>query len=100
MLKVWSKIPLFQYKTIEAFLDSVPYSCKLVGVEMDAEAIPIKDYVHPTRAVYLLGSEDSGLPNVLKEKCHEIIELPGKTSLNVAVTGSITIFDRINKNQV
>ena len=97
VLKVWSKIPLFQFATIEAFIQTVPYSCKIIGIEMDKRAIPIKQFVHPERAVYLLGSENNGLTKELKNKCQELIILPGKESVNVAVAGSITIFDRINK---
>jgi len=97
VLKVWSKIPLFQYETSEAFLASVPYSCKVVGIELDDKATPIKDFVHPDRALYLLGSEDNGLPKSLKKNCQELICLPGAVSLNVAVAGSIAVFDRINK---
>ncbi len=97
VLKVWSKIPLFQFETIEAFLQTVPYSCKIIGVEMDNRAVPIKNFVHPERAIYLLGSEDNGLTKELKSKCQELVVLPGDVSLNVAAAGSITIFDRINK---
>ncbi len=97
VLKVWSKIPLFQYKTLEAFLDSVPYSCQLIGIEIDVQAQAIKNFEHPARAIYILGAEDNGLPKELKNRCHELVFLPGETSLNVSVAGSITIFDRINK---
>lgn len=97
VLKVWSKIPVFQFATIEAFIQTVPYSCKIIGIEMDKRAIPIKQFVHPERAVYLLGSENNGLTKELKNKCQELIILPGKESVNVAVAGSIAIFDRINK---
>jgi len=97
IMKVWSKIPLFQFETMDAFLSTVPYSCKLVGIEMDKNSIPIREYIHPERVVYLLGSENNGLPKEMKEKCHDLICLPGDESLNVAVAGSISIFDRINK---
>ena len=97
ILKAWSKIPLFQFETEEAFLATVPYSCQLIGIEMDKNAVPIKEFTHPNRAIYLLGSEDNGLPKTLKEKCHQLVCLPGDTSLNVAVAGSISIFDRVNK---
>ena len=97
VLKAWSKIPLFQFETMEAFLSTVPYSCKLVGIEIDNNAIEIKNFEHPTRAIYLLGAEDVGLPNKLKDKCHELVVLPGESSLNVAVAGSIVLFDRVNK---
>jgi len=97
VLKAWSKIPLFQYKTLDAFLETVPYSCQLIGIEQDEEAIALKEFEHPNRAIYLLGSEDHGLPNVLKDKCQHLVVLPGDTSLNVSVAGSIVVYDRISK---
>lgn len=97
VLKVWSKIPLFQFESVDAFLATVPYSCKIVGVEMDDQSIPIKAYQHPERAIYLLGSEDQGLTKALKRKCQDLIVLPGDHSMNVAAAGSIVVFDRINK---
>ena len=95
--KTWSKIPLFQFDSFESFYSSLPYSCKLVGIELDKRSEPIKEYEHPHRAIYLLGSEDNGLPRVIKDKCHDMVQLPGKSSLNVSVAGSMVIFDRLNK---
>lgn len=97
VLKVWSKIPLFQFETTEAFLKTIPYSCKIVGIEIDKKAVPIKQYTHPKRAIYLLGSENNGLTKELKRKCQDLVVLPGDYSLNVAVAGSIVVFDRVNK---
>lgn len=97
-MKTWSKIPLFQFDSFETFYASMPYSCKLVGVELDQRAEPIKTYQHFDRAIYLLGSEDNGLPPNVIEKCHDLIQLPGEHSLNVAVAGSMVMYDRINKD--
>ena len=96
-MKVWSKIPLFQFDSFDSFRSSLPYSCRLVGIEQDKTSISIKEYEHHCRAIYLLGSEDNGLPKEIKEQCHELIELPGDSSLNVAVAGSLVVFDRVNK---
>ena len=54
VLKVWSKIPLLQFESIDAFIQTVPYSCKIIGIEIDKEATPIKEFAHPERAIYLL----------------------------------------------
>lgn len=97
VLKVWSKIPLFQYETADAFFASTPYSCKIIGVEMGKNSTPIASYQHPNRAIYLLGSEDHGLPKEIQKNCHDLIALPGERSLNVAVAGSIVVYDRISK---
>jgi len=96
--KAWSKIPFYKYDNFEHFYCSMPHSTQLVGVEMSSESTPIKNFIHPPRASYLLGSENNGLPDEIVKKCHRLIQLPGATSLNVAVSASIVLYDRINKS--
>ncbi len=93
----WSKIPLYHYKTFEEFKEHLPYSTKLIGVELDERAHDIVDYQHVDRAVYVLGNERSGLPKRIVDECHDLIKLPGEFSLNVSVAGSIVMYDRISK---
>jgi tRNA G18 (ribose-2'-O)-methylase SpoU len=97
VLKTWARIPLFHYEDFEDFRKHLPYDCRLVGIEMDSRSTPLVDFVHPKRAVYLLGAEDNGLPPAVLNACHELIQLPGTSSLNVAVTGSIILNDRVQK---
>jgi tRNA G18 (ribose-2'-O)-methylase SpoU len=52
---------------------------------------------HPDRAVYLLGNEQIGLSKRVLSQCHSLISLPGHFSLNVAVAGSIVMYDRVSK---
>lgn len=98
--RTWRKIPLFQYNTFDEFYNALPYSCKLVGIELDDSAVPIRSYEHPTSAVYLLGSESSGLSKKIMSRCHDLISLPGSDSMNVSVAGSIVMFDRINSKNL
>jgi tRNA G18 (ribose-2'-O)-methylase SpoU len=97
VLKTWSRIPLFHYDDFDEFRKNIPYDCRLIGIELSDKAIPLKTFKHPKRAIYLLGAEDSGLPQKVLEQCHEVIQLPGSYSLNVAVTGSIVLTDRVQK---
>lgn len=98
--KAWTKIPLYHYKTFGELKDNLPFSTQLIAVEMGKEAVPLGDYVHPHRAVYLLGNEISGLPDNIVKQCQAVVKLPGEYSLNVAVTGSIVLYDRINKSSM
>lgn len=93
----WSKIPLYIHDDFSSFLKSLPYSTQLIGIEMHEHSTALHQYVHPTRAVYLLGSESAGLPENILNQCHALISLPGNFSLNVATAGSIVIYDRIGK---
>jgi len=97
VLKTWSRIPLFHYDSFEELLNNIPYDCRLVGVEMDDRSTFLHEFSHPKRAIYLLGAEDEGLPNEIKDKCHYLIKMPGNNSLNVGVAGSIVMHDRATK---
>ncbi len=97
VVRAWSRIPLFHYDEFEDLLNNIPYDCRLVGIEIDETAIPLGEFEHPKRAIYLLGSEDFGLPEDVKSRCHYLVRLPGNSSLNVAVTGSIVLNDRVTK---
>lgn len=95
--RAWTKIPLYHYATFEDFKEHLPYSTQLVGVEMTPQAVPVSSFTHPSRAVYLLGCESIGLPERILSECHSVISLPGHFSLNVAVAGSLVLYDRHTK---
>ncbi len=78
-------------------LNNIPYDCRLVGIEIDDKAEFLHEFQHPKRAIYLLGAENDGLPQEVRDKCHFLIKLPGNSSLNVGVTGSIVLHDRATK---
>lgn len=96
-VRSWRHIPLFNYPSSEDFINNLPYDCLIIGVEQDLKSKPIHGFAHPKRAIYLLGSEDIGLPKHILDLCHDIIEIPSKQCLNVSMAGSIVMFDRINK---
>lgn len=87
-------VPLFHFDTVDDLIEHLPDSCPLVGVELNEDATPCHLLKHPERACYLLGAEDNGLSKADQAKCHEIVKLPGDYSLNVAVAGSLVIYDR------
>jgi len=93
----WTKIPLYHYETFNEFKRHLPFSTKIVGVEMGDQSVSLGKFKHPDMATYLLGNEQSGLPLAITKQCHSMVKLPGDYSLNVAVTGSIVMYDRINK---
>ena len=98
--KTWSKIPFFKYENFDHMYKSLPHSAQLIAAEMCDNSTPIRNFVHPRRAVYLLGAEDNGLPQKVLDRCHKLVQLPGESSMNVSVSGSILMFDRINKLEI
>jgi len=90
-------IPLFHFETLEDMRDHLPHGCKLVGIEMSDRAVRLAEYTHPERACYLLGAEDHGLNASAIIACHDLVCLPGRFSMNVAVAGSIVLYDRATR---
>lgn len=94
-LKTHKHVPVFEFPTFEEFRKHcMPYDCQLVGVELDNRAKDLKDFVHPERAIYLMGAEDHGLPQKIMDECQHLVKLKGRYSMNVAVAGSIVLYHR------
>lgn len=94
-LSVARHIPMRNYESFEQFLAHRPVHAVLVGIEMGG--IPLSEFDHPPQAIYLLGAEDIGLPGYVLEKCQLVVSLEAMTrpSYNVAVAGSIVLYDRV-----
>jgi len=94
--KTWRHLPLRNYSDLDDLIAALPFSCPLVAIEMGGEKERAR--WHSERCCYLLGAEDHGLPRAVLERCHRTISLPcapGRTpSFNVAVAGSIVMWDR------
>ena len=95
--KAHRHIPLFHYADWEDFFAHVPYDCPVVAVELAEDAVPLEKYFHRERCIYLLGAEDSGLPGKVLERCVDTVRLIGSPCYNVAVAGSIVMYDRAVK---
>lgn len=97
-IKAWKHVPMYEYKDVAEFLSNLPKDCVPVAVEIHEKAKRLENFIHPERACYILGAEDTGIPGeVLKEVAH-IVQLPGEFCLNVAVAGSIVLYDRLAKS--
>lgn len=96
-MKSWKHIPLWNWQDVDDLWKHIPHECRMVGVELIDGATPLAEYRHWERAIYLLGAEDHGLPLEVLRRCHDVVVLPGARSMNVAVAGSIVLYDRTLK---
>lgn len=92
--------PLFHFADEQDFWAHIPHDCAPVAVELAERAKPLVYFTHPQRAVYILGPEDGSLPSWFISGAHSVVEIPGKYCLNLAVAGSIILYDRIAKETV
>ena len=89
------KIPFWDYPDWDAFLANRPRGAQIVAVEMGGT--PLSQFEHPQQAIYLLGSEDHGLPPKVLEQCQHLVSLESvnRPSYNVAVAGSLVMYNRL-----
>lgn len=91
--------PLWHFDTIGDFWNHIPWSCQPVAVEIHPRSKPLPTLVHPERAVYILGPENGSLPEGIVKRAHVVTQIPGAYCFNLAVAGSIVLYDRIAKMQ-
>ena len=91
-------IPLYEYADFEDFESHLPRDCKLVCVELEDDSVGLPSFKHPERAVYLLGSEDHGIPREISID-RPIVQIPSQEpqSMNVSVSGTLVMYDRYTK---
>ena len=82
---------------VEDLQNVIPFGCVPVAVELLAEAQSLVDYVHPERGFYIFGPEDGTLGKAITSWCRDIIYIPTKSCLNLAVTTQIVMYDRMAK---
>lgn len=96
-VKAHRHIPCREYVDFDTFFHALPRGAPIVAIEMGGRSLD--RFTHPERAVYLLGAEDGGIPREIIARCHHVISLPSirTESYNVAVAGSLVMFDRQTK---
>lgn len=96
--KAWLHVPLYEYQDFHDFNKYKPIDSELVGIELDTKATPLETFIHPERALYLLGPEDGSISFAAQENCDYIVQIGSKYCLNVAIAGSIVMYDRNMKS--
>lgn len=82
----------------DSVLDAVPEACDLVSVELDPDARPLMDFVHPERACYVFGPENGSLsPEIIERSRHKVM-IPTMTALNLGMTVNTVLYDRLAKS--
>jgi len=86
-------VPFYEFDRLDDM--TLPSGCQLVGVEITDEAVEMPSFRHPLKAAYILGSEMFSVSDNTLKKCHHVIKIPTKFSLNVATAGAIVMYDRL-----
>ena len=86
-------VPYFSYPDWDSFLIGRPVNMDLVSVEVNGRH-SLKNFCHPPKALYILGGEDITLPDYITNFTKYSVKIETSTCLNLAICGSILLYDR------
>lgn len=90
------QIPVMNYENWDDYRTHA-FSWIHIGVELTNDAHSLLNFVHPPQCVYLLGPEDGSLSQKAQSICKYIVKIPSIQCLNLAMAGTVVMYDRISK---
>ena len=91
-------IPHYNWGALDEI--ALPNGCKLVGIELTDTAIDLPSFMHPMRAAYVLGPERGSLSPEMLARCDQVVKIPTRFCINVAMAGAIVMYDRVRQRSV
>jgi tRNA G18 (ribose-2'-O)-methylase SpoU len=88
-----ANLPFHEFENIAAL--RLPRDCVLVGIELVDDATEMPSFRHPRAAAYVLGAERGSISRELLARCEHVVKIPTRFSVNLAVAGAITMYDRM-----
>lgn len=89
--KIRSKIPLSQQ---DCLLTDKADDVKLVCVDLVVGAIPLPEFEHPAKALYIFGPEDGTISQQVIDKADAVVYIPTIGCLNLAASVNVLLYDR------
>lgn len=69
-----------------------------IAVELVEGAIPLPNFSHPDKALYLFGPEDGTIPQSILDQCDQVVYVPTQGCMNLAATVNVLLYDRMAKS--
>ncbi len=81
-----------------SLIDEASEDMKIVCVEFAVNAIPLPDYSHPEKAIYIFGPEDGSIEQDLIDRADSVVYVPTEGCMNLAATVNVVLYDRTAKS--
>jgi tRNA(Leu) C34 or U34 (ribose-2'-O)-methylase TrmL len=96
-IKDYQHVDCAHTKSPRPISDFVKQGYTPVAVEVKETAIPLPWFEHPEKPLYVFGPEDGTLDRGVMSACHQFVVVPTNGCMNLAVTTSIVLYDRMMK---
>jgi len=97
-----SKIKVIKMRTSDEFIEYCrEHNYNIISIEIGRDSRNIFNYQYPDNPILVVGNEGTGIPQKILENSVDRVYIPqygGVECLNVAVAGSVAIYDWVKKN--
>lgn len=84
----------------DRIFDQFPSDVTPVAIEVLPSAEPLTTFVHPEKALYVLGPEDGSLSSSVLRHCHRFVILPSDHCVNLAAAVNCVLMHRRMQRQL
>lgn len=88
------KIPL---KHVDNFFTEKPDDVKVICVDLVEGAIPLPEFTHPEKALYIFGPEDGTISQAVVDNADSVVYVPTIGCMNLAASVNVLLYDRLAK---
>jgi len=82
---------------VDCLLDSVNEDTRIICVDLIEGAIPLPEFRHPEKALYIFGPEDGTISQDIIDKADAAVYVPTIGCMNLAASVNVVLYDRLAK---
>jgi len=83
---------------VESLIDATPDGVKIVCVDLVEGAIPLPEFEHPEKAIYVFGPEDGTISQQVINSADAVVYVPTVGCMNLAASVNVLLYDRLSKS--
>ncbi|MDB9743957.1 RNA methyltransferase [Fibrobacterales bacterium] len=83
----------------EDFLSDLEEDVKIICVDFIEGAIPLPEFKHPEKAIYIFGAEDGTVLQDVIDKADAAVYVPTVGCMNLAASVNVLLYDRLAKSK-
>lgn len=84
---------------VECLLEGLDVDTQVICVDLVEGAIPLPEFQHPDKAIYLFGPEDGTIDQYLIDRADAVVYMPTVGCMNLASSVNVLLYDRLAKGE-
>lgn len=84
---------------VDCLLEGLDEDMQVICVDLVEGAIPLPQFSHPSKAIYLFGPEDGTIDQALIDRADAVVYVPTVGCMNLASSVNVLLYDRLAKGE-